>query len=47
MSQDTRVIARRGARELTPHELSLVQGGTVQVYVTGNPFHLDFIPDFG
>ncbi len=47
MKQDARVIARRGARELTPDELSMVQGGTVQVVVTGNPFHLDFIPDFG
>ncbi len=44
MAKDTRVIARRGARELMPHELETVQGGTAKVVLTGGT-HWDLISD--
>ena len=43
--QDTRVVARRGARELTPYELNAVQRGAATIFLTGGT-HLDLKNDF-
>jgi hypothetical protein len=45
--ENTRVLGRMGARELTMEEVQQVSGGATRTFkITGQPPILDAIPDF-
>lgn len=48
MSKETRVLGRRGARQLTTEEFDLISGGTGThtLHITGVPPILDAFGDF-